>query len=44
MIQMKDLAVVSGEVVASSFSTSQFGKAIECWQVMRERALEVSVV
>jgi hypothetical protein len=38
---MRDLADVSKEVVATSFSSSNFGKAIECWQVLREQALLV---
>jgi hypothetical protein len=40
--QMKDLAEVSKEVVATSFSSSNFAKAVDCWQVLREQALLVS--
>ena len=39
---MKDIAEVSKEVVATSFSSSNFAKAIDCWQVLREQALLVS--
>jgi hypothetical protein len=39
---MTNLAEVSKEVVATSFSSSNFAKAVDCWQVLREQALLVS--
>lgn len=40
---MQDLAEVSKEIVSTSFSSSNFGKAIDCWQTLREQALLVSL-
>jgi len=39
---MQDLAEVSKEIVSTSFSSSNFGKATDCWQTMREQALLVN--